>query len=344
MDSLIVGNQEDRQRARDIYDNHQAEGTEKQYGRVKQDFQSFCEKTEGLSYETFGEKEVVNYINECVRLNRGFQWLACIKPVLERVEELKGRQKLDTAFTGMANRLLAGAKRMMAQMAPPVKKKEAIPIKLVEKIIKKEIWPHRKNVKNIDLETFRTVFKWVIQAKTICRFEEFSKLRAEDFRPIEGEESIMISFVRGAKNDQMHRGSERAITRERDKWMDPYALTIMYFERCGFKMVKGDKSFVCCAIKRNGEARKDTSISRQTASACTTKLLRKYGEDPRKYGETSGKRLGVTEAFKKGVPIEKIQEIGNWRTPDMPLRYIHASDSYKVELAKQMSFGEEKAE
>ena len=55
MDSMIVGNQEDKQRARDIYDNHQAEGTEKQYGRVKQDFQSFCEKTEGLSYETFGE-------------------------------------------------------------------------------------------------------------------------------------------------------------------------------------------------------------------------------------------------------------------------------------------------
>ena len=76
-------------------------------------------------------------------------------------------------------------------------------------------------------------------------------------------------------------------------------------------MVKGDKSFVCCAIKRNGEPDRNRGISRQTAAAGTKKLLAMYGEDPSKYGETSGKRLGVTEAFKGGVSLETIQQVDN---------------------------------
>lgn len=339
IDNLIIGNNQDKQRARSIYDNHQTAETEKQYGRVIKDFRLFCEDTEGLSYDNFGEKEIINYVNNCIKRNKGHQWLAGIKPGLERVEEMRGIAKLDSAFTAVAVKMLAGAKRMAVQMAPPVRKKEAIPVKLVERILQEKILPYKYDVMKIHLETFRTVFKWVIQAKTICRWEEFSKLRAEDFRPIEGEDSIMVSFCRGAKNDQMHRGSERALTREVNKVICPFELTIMYFERCNLRMVKGDTSFVCCAINRNGDAKRSMGISRQTAAKCSERLLTAYGEDPRKYGETSGKRMGVTEAFKKGVPIEKIQEIGNWKTPEMPLRYIHATDQYKVDLAKKLNFG-----
>lgn len=343
IDNLIVGGERDRQRARAIFDNHQTNETEKQYGRVIKDFREFCEGTEGLSYDSFGEKEIINYVNNCIKRNKGYQWLAGIKPGLERVEELRGIEKLNTAFTGVAVKMIAGAKKMAAQMAPPVRKKEAIPVKLVERILQEKILPYKYDVMKINLEIFRTVYKWVIQAKTICRLEEFLKLRAEDFRPLEEGDGIMVSFCRGAKNDQMHRGSERALTREVNKIICPYELTIMYFERCNLRMVKGDKSFVCCAINRNGDAKK-IGITRQTAAAGSEKLLRMYGEDPRKYGETSGKRLGVTEAFNKGVPIDKIQEIGNWRTPEMPLRYIHATDRYKVSLAKQLSFGADRRE
>ena len=34
MDNIIIGGQEDKKRARDIFDNHQTEGTERQYRRV----------------------------------------------------------------------------------------------------------------------------------------------------------------------------------------------------------------------------------------------------------------------------------------------------------------------
>ena len=71
-------------------------------------------------------------------------------------------------------------------------------------------------------------------------------------------------------------------------------------------------------------------MSRSAAGKGTTKLLKKLGYDPSKYGETSAKRTGVTSAFKKGVPLNKIQEIGNWKTPDMPIEYIQTTEEYKA--------------
>ena len=338
VDGLIVGGEENRQMARQLYDHHQAEGTIKAYSRTIAAFKRYCEETESLSYEEFGEKEVLNFIIEAVAKDKGPQFLATIKPAVERIEEMRGIPKEKTAFTAVVNKHLAGAKRTATQAAPKKIKKEAIPVELIEEILEKDIYAKGSNIENIDFETLRTVFKWVVQAQTFCRFDEFSRLRACDFRFNEDKEGIIVSFCRGAKNDQMHKGNERVLPRQRGKIFDAYTLTLIFFEKCGYKMDQKDQGINHCAMTKNGKP-VQRRLSRQAASKGTAKLLRKYGYDPRKYGETSAKRTGVTNAYRQGVPLEKIQELGNWRTPGMPREYVQATDEYKAELAKSMNLG-----
>ena len=55
-------------------------------------------------------------------------------------------------------------------------------------------------VEKTDFKIFRTVFKWVIQASTFCRWDEYSRLRAKDFEVTEQKDGILVKFCRGAKN------------------------------------------------------------------------------------------------------------------------------------------------
>ena len=192
VNELVVGGKNRIDIARKVYDNHQAQGTEVLYGRTIRMFREYCEENKDkFCYEKFSEKEVLNFVIKAVEMDAGETFFATIKPALERLEELRGVRKEDSAITNLVEKYIKGGKKMAAQAGPPKKKKKAIPVEAIEEVLETYIWPYSMEIEKIDGKIFRTVFKWVIQACTLCRWDEYSRLRAMDFKKTEEEDGII---------------------------------------------------------------------------------------------------------------------------------------------------------
>ena len=196
---------------------------------------------------------------------------------------------------------------------------------------------HVKNPDQIDLKIFRTVYRWVVMSFTLCRFDEYKELRALHFRVLDDKEAIQIFFPR-AKNDQFHNGMIKMLPKQANSIMNPMALTLLYFQRCGFQMDGKDTSYINCRVAgaKVNRARGDARLSYSEASKSAKTLLTQLGYGHIRYGESSAKRTGVTVALNNEVPIDIVQQVGGWRTPGMPLTYMSSSAEHKVKIAKDM--------
>ena len=318
-----------------LFNSQQAKGTSKAYGSIIAKFQEFCTTTEGCSYVNFGEKEVGGFVLEMVKQNLHKNTLACIKPAIERIERVKGIK--DTAFTPLIISWLCGAKRLACEIEPRVKKMEAIPLEAIKKALREHIWVYVMEPEKIDFKIFRTVYRWVVMAFTLCRFDDFAELRAKHFQIVEGQDAIQIFFPR-SKNDQFHNGMIKMLPRQDDSIVNPLALTLLYFKKCGFQMNGIDDSFINCRMAGNvsQRARGDAKLSYSEASKQAKLLLAQLGFEHIRYGESSAKRTGVTVALNQEVPIDTVQQVGGWRTQGMPLTYMSSSVSHKIKIVKDM--------
>ena len=79
-------------------------------------------------------------------------------------------------------------------------------------------------------------------------------------------------------------------------------------------------------------------MSRSEAAKQGKKLAVSLGHDGR-YGETSAKRTGVTEALSRGISIDTLQQVGQWKTNSMPLYYLENSNAHKVSVYNEMNLG-----
>ena len=122
--------------------------------------------------------------------------------------------------------------------------------------------------------------------------------------------------------------------------IDPFSLTLLYFERCGFVMGSNDESFICCRSKGPGgrEADGRFQLSYQTAIKNGRDLLKNIGFGNIRYGSKSAKYSGATNANEKGVDFNIITNVGGWKTHGIFARYTHNSDDYKLKIAQKMLF------
>ena len=334
----VTGNNERRLKiAQELHDKHQAEGTLKLYRRIVEDFQEFCNTEEGLSYENFGEKEIANFVLEkCEEKRQDQTYQAAIKPAIRRIEEIRGISEERTGFTPLINRWLSGAKRRAAELKGPAKKMDMLPIEVVKIIIEREVWDKIGKIEDINAIALRTIYRWTVMFFTLCRFNEFKKLKGKHFSTAEGGEGIKIIFP-CAKNDQLHKGQEKMIPKQMGETIDPMGLTLVYFRRMGLEMNEAEEGYINCRINSKGKAVKRRPLGETTAVESAKKLLRDYGAGNIRYGESSAKRTGTTLALKNGVSVDEVQQIGGWKTAGMPMRYWVSLDENKLDLVTKMN-------
>lgn len=332
---ICKGNIEYEQVANLLFNSHQAKGTSKIYGQVIAKFREHCDSTDGYDYDNFGEAEVGSFVLRVAQENLSKNMIACIKPAIERLEVAKGVK--NTAFTPLICKWLSGAKRLACEIEPQIKKMDPIPMEAIKKALKDHIWIHLRDIEQIDLKVFRTVFRWVVMAFTLCRFDDFNELRALDFKVLESQEAIQVFFPR-SKNDQFHNGMIKMLPQQANSIINPMALALLYFKRFGFHMDGSDTSYINCRISGNSvkKVRGEVRLSYGEASKLAKSLLSEIGYGHIRYGESSAKRTGVTVALNQEVPIDVVQQVGGWRTTGMPLTYMSSSVDHKVKIAKDM--------
>lgn len=345
---LFDNDQGSMEMAMELFSHKQAVNTSAGYAIIIKKFKQFCDSRPGYNFDNFGEKEVANFVTHMAQVMPTSKFtFNALKPALSNLETMRGVGELQTAFTPRINHIIAGAKRRAIDLAPEPSKMDILPREALEKALLTYIWPHLKDPSEIDLNAFRTIFRWLLYTKTCCRWDCINHLQAKHFTLIEvdnsegeKEKAIRVKFPK-SKNNQFKDESIRMLDRKKGSVFDPLGITALYFKRCGYKMDGLDEGYINCMIQRK-EGRQmpipDRRLSYSTGMAQAKDLLQKLGFSSQKYGETSAKRAAVSYAIEGGTPIDVVQQVGAWKTQYMPLVYANNSAKHKVNLVKKMKY------
>jgi hypothetical protein len=153
--------------------------------------------------------------------------------------------------------------------------------------------------------------------------------------------NMEITFP-SAKNDQMHQEQVTALA-VNGMEMCPVRLTALYFGRFGLKFGQEneDRTYLHFRIrKERGQWARDV---RWPASASKTReelqrLLGSMDIDKKGVTDKSFKMLGVTSMLEKGAQSSEVALYGRWRSIDMPLRYKHNSEQFKLSTASKVLY------
>ena len=329
-------NDQEKELTAKLFDGQLARGTSSAYNKVIRDFKEFCDAEPDLSYNSFGSREVHRFV--LAKSVKGVTYLANIKPAITRLEVLRGRVS-PSAVTPFIEQLLSGAKRIRNQEKPEVVKMEALDPVTIRKGVEIHIIPLVDTPQLIDLQVFRTLYRWVFCAHTLTRFEGYSYLKAKHFKRLPCGSAIAVKVPR-EKNDPKCKGQDKMLSNQPGNKVNPMMLTELYFQVCGYTIGQGEQYINCRIMKVNGRSvpHHKFSLSRSEAAKQGKKLAASLGHTGR-YGETSAKRMGVTEALRSGVSIDTLQQVGQWKNNAMPLYYLQNSDAHKVKVYKQMNLG-----
>ncbi len=242
-----------------------------------------------------------------------------------------------TAFTARADRMMEGAKRIAVERREPVKKAAEVTLDLLKRAVERYITPHSENIHKADVYKLRTIYRLVVEYFTFCRFSDFNKLQARHISRVGNNVEIIFP---SSKNDQMHEGQKTVMAANRSTFC-PVKLSVLYYKRFNFKMgmENGDNSFLHARIRKRG----GTHIADGRVAASSSRareelqhLLKDMGEDGQGVTDKSFKMLGVTRTLEAGTTAEEVTIHGRWRSLDMPLRYKHNSQEFKVKTAAKI--------
>jgi hypothetical protein len=311
-----------------------ASGTMENYERTTRRFADFC-GSKGYSYPEFGEKAVLHFVIQLDNDKVSMATLCQVKPALQLVEKLSGRP--DSAWTDLVDIFMVAAKRRAASMKPAVKKAGILPPDTLHRLHEVCFIPHVENELAADPVLLRTYVRSVVIYFTFCRFNCYSKLRAQDLE--DKGSSIQITF-KSAKNDQFHDGKITYLV-ENESPVNPVRIVRSYFRICGFSFGResGDVSLLNCVIRRKrtgwtADGRR--GIGYTTATKNTREMLAKVGIFSDRATDKSFKMLGVTKTMDQGTALEDVMQQGRWRTVSMPLHYKVNSDQFKERIASNV--------
>ena len=325
-----------------LFNSQRAVSSGSNYRTVIIDFKNMCNESPNMSYKNFGLREVIKFITWAHEVKKGHSYLAYIKPALKTVERIRNIREENSVFANeIVNDMLKGSKRLASERAGPVKKMDAVPMEAIRLALTEHIWSRAHDVSSINLPFFRTIFQWVVMGSTLCRFEGYKHLRAKHFSVFtdgKGAKGIRIFFPK-EKNDVTHRGMIKMMAQgDQGSIIEPVSLTFLYFERCKFSMDGVDESFILCRSKNRVEADGRHKLGYQTSVNDGRRLLKSIGFGHVKYGSSSTKRIGATNAIVNDVDLDTVTHAGGWRSRDMVTRYTEHSDHFKLKVAKQMKF------
>ena len=340
---LLCDGDENRMRtALHLFNNQRASSSGTNYRSVIKDFKQMCSESEGMSYKKFGLKEVVKFITWAHEAKKGHSYLSYIRPALKTIERIRNVSEDESVFSNeIVNDILKGGKRLANIRAGPVKKMDAVPMEAIRTAIKIHIWDKAQDVRSINLPYFRTIFQWVVMGATLCRFEGYRHLKAKHFSiftDTTGAKGVRIFFPL-EKNDVTHRGKVKMMAQgEPGSIIEPVSLTMLYFERCGFRMADDDDNYILCRTIRKDEADGRYQLGYQTSVNDGKKVLESVGFGHIKYGSSSTKRIGATNAIVNDVDLDTVTHAGGWATREMVTRYTEHSDDFKLKIARNMKF------
>jgi hypothetical protein len=227
---------------------------------------------------------------------------------------------------------MVAAKRRAASTKPAVKKAGILPSDTLHRLHVVCFTPHMTDNKMADPVLLRTYVRSVVIYFTFCRFNCYSKLRAQDLE--DKGESIQITF-QSAKNDQFHEGKVTYLV-ENESPVNPVQIV-----RFRFGKESGDSSLLNCVIRRKKtgwEADGRQGIGYSMATKNTREMLAKVGIFSDKATDQSLKMLGVAKTMDQGTALEDVMQQGRWRTVSVPLHYKVNSEQFKERIASQVPF------
>ncbi len=317
-----------------LVSNMKAKETLANYNTVQRRFQDFCEGRH-YSHHEITEQAVIHYLAELTKQQVSHVVLCQVKLALVMMEEMYSEKS--TAFTARADRMMEGAKRIAAERRESVKKSTAVDLELLKSAVERYITPHSENIYRIDVYKFRTIYRLVVEYFTFCRFSDYNKLQARHM--IKVGNNMEVVFL-SSKNDQMHEGQKTMMAGNETDFC-PAKFSDMYFRRFGFKMgaESGDTSFLHPRIRKRGGAH--VADGRVVASGTRAReelqhLLRDMEVDGQGVTDKSFKMLGVTKTLEAGAAAEEVALHGRWRSLDMPHRYKHNSQEFKLKTATKV--------
>ena len=333
---VCSGDVEKTQTAMLLFNSFRAPGTSANYANVIRDFREFCFEDELLSYEAFGPKEVAQFLVQAYQQKKGKAYISFIKPAISAIEAARRVPDHLSVFQDKAiTRMIGGAVRLAAEAAPPTRKVDALPMAALKNGLLTHVWG--KKVEDIHFVTFRTLYRWMIGAITLARFEGIHHIRSKHVqivRASNGDRAVQI-YLEKEKNDQLHQGQYRMLPEMPGEIIEPLTLTLKYFQRAGFTLGEGE-DYICCRTQgKKADGRHQLTYT--TALANGKSLVKQLGFDIR-YGENSSRRLGVSNARKNDVSMDIIEEVGGWKTRGMAEHYLANSVDTKIKQAKALKF------
>ena len=333
---VCSGDVEKTQTAMLLFNSFRAPGTSANYAHVIRDFRDFCFEDELLSYEEFGPKEVAQFLVHVYRQNKGKAYVSFIKPAITAIEAARRVPDHLSVFQDKAIlRMIGGSVRLAAESAPPTKKVDALPMDALKNGLLTHVWG--KKVEDINFVIFRTLYRWMIGAIGLARYEGIRHIKSKHVqivRASNGDRAVQI-FLEKEKNDQLHQGQYRMLPEMPGEVIEPLTLTLKYFQRAGFTLGEGE-NYICCRSQGKRADGKNPLVY-TTALANGKSLVQQLGFHI-KYGENSSRRLGFSNARKNNVPMDVIEEIGGWKTRGMAEHYLANSVDTKIRQAKALHF------
>ena len=333
---MCGGDSEKAKTAMTLFNSYRAPTTSANYAAVIKDFRNFCLESENLRYDIFGAKEVAQFVIHAFDSGKGKAYLSYIRPAITALEAARETPSDKSAFTNSKLvRMIGGAIRRAAEAAPPIEKVDELPLEALRKGFSEHVWG--KDLKDINFVTFRTLYRWMLGAITLARYEGIRHIQSKDVKVVTDSRGVRAVQVhlRKEKNDQMHLGNYRMLPEAPGEVIEPLTLTLLFFKRAGFKLGEGDNYISCRSQGSSADGRFQLSYS--TAQADGKKLLKELGFNIR-YGENSARRLGASNARRNNVPMDVIEEVGGWKTKGMVERYLSNTVDSKIKQAKALKF------
>ena len=130
----------------------------------------------------------------------------------------------------------------------------------------------------------------------------------------EGKRAISMLFIKD-KNNKMHNGSTRLLPEQKGEVIEPLTLMLLFFQKVGFTMGKGEDFLNCRSSGSRANGRYPLSYT--TAMEDGKRITRELGFTDVRYGETSAKRLGASNARQKTFlwtqsPMSAVAETNLW--------------------------------
>ena len=309
-----------------------AQSTASNYRSVVNKFHGYCLER-GHAFPDFDTNAVIRFVKDCHGEGVGLSFFQKLLPALVLLENVLGRP--GTAVTGVVQQAVSAIKRDMAAKRGVVKKATGYSYEVIKMLVEREIDPFREEPHKIDAGHFRSIFRAIIIYCTLCRFDEFSRLKDSNF--VDMGTYVQVIFER-RKNDQFGDNSRTVIPERPDSSACPVQLIRLYFRRFGLRF-SGSGKLVNFRLQKVGGSYIPlckTSLSQSNATKFTRVLLVKHGYDGSKFTEKSFKVQGVTALMDAGESAENVMVFGGWKRTTTPLHYRNMSANFLLGVAGKL--------